>query len=60
MLESLDIDTDKESFDEILKLLTKNQNVKTSCYADKTCLSITKEDEINNIETTYKDNLKED
>ena len=34
--------------------------MKTSCYANKTCLSIPKEDQINNIRTTDKDNLKED
>ena len=34
--------------------------MKTSCYANKTCLSIPKENQINNIRTTDKDNLKED
>ena len=39
VLESLDSDIDKESFDKILEFLIKNQKVKTSCYANKTCLS---------------------
>ena len=46
VLESLDSDIDKESFDKILEFLIKNQKVKTSCYANKTCLSIPKEDQI--------------
>ena len=46
MLESLDSDIDKESFDKILEFLIKNQKVKTNCYANKTCLSIPKEDQI--------------
>ena len=33
--------------------------MKTSCSANKTCLSIPKEDQISNIHTTNKDNLKE-
>ena len=60
MLESLESDIDKESFDKILELLIKNQKVKTSCYANKTCLSIPKEDQVNNIYSTDIDNLKED
>ena len=60
MLEPLDSDIDKESFDKILEILIKNRKVKTSCYANKTCLSIPKEDQIKNIHTTDKDNLKED
>ena len=60
MLEYLDSDTDKESFDKILEFLIKNQKVRTSCYANETCLSIPKEDQIKNIHTTDKDNLKED
>ena len=60
VLESLESDIDKESFDKILGFLIKNQKVKTSCYANKTCLSIPKEDQIKNIHTTDKDNLKED
>ena len=39
VLESLESDIDKESFDKILGFLIKNQKVKTSCYANKTCLS---------------------
>ena len=35
VLESLDSDIDKESFDKILEFLIKNQKVKTSCYANK-------------------------
>ena len=31
---------------EILEFLIKNLKVKTSCYANKTCLSIPKEDQI--------------
>ena len=34
--------------------------MKTNCYANKTWLSIPKEDQINIIHTTDKDNLKED
>ena len=60
MLESLDSDIDKESFDKILEFLIKNQKVKISCYASKTCLSIPKEDQIKIIFTTDKDNFKED
>ena len=60
MLESLESDIDKESFDQILEFLIKNQKVKPSCYANKTCPSIPKEDQIKNIHTTDKDNLKED
>ena len=48
MLEFLDT----EWFDKILELLIKNQKVKTSCYANKTCLSIRKEHQINIINTT--------
>ena len=59
-LESLDSNIDKESFDNFFEFLIENQKVKTSCYANKTCLSISKEDQIKNIHTTDKDNLKED
>ena len=58
VLESLHSDIDKES--KILEFRIKNQKVKTKCYANKTCLSIPKEDQIKNIHTTDKDNLKED
>ena len=34
--------------------------MKTSCYANKTCLPILKKDQIKNIHTTDKDDLKED
>ena len=40
VLESLESDTDEESFDKILEFLIKNQKVKTSCYASKICLSM--------------------
>ena len=60
MLESLDSDIGKESFDKILEFFIKNQKVKRSCYANKTCLSIPKEDQIKNIHGKDKDNLKED
>ena len=60
VLECVENDIDKESFDKILELLIKKQKVKTSCYANKTCLSIPKEDHINNIHMTDKDKLKED
>ena len=53
-MESLKNNIDKESFDKILELLIKNQKVKTSCYANKMCLSVPKEDHINNIQTTDK------
>ena len=38
VLEILESDIDMESFDKILDLLIKNQKVKTSFYANKTCL----------------------
>ena len=60
VLESLESDVDKESFDKIIEILIKNQKVKTSCYANKTCLSISKEDQIKNTHKTDKDILKED
>ena len=59
VLESLDSDIGKESFDKILEVLIKNQKVK-SCYANETYLSITKEDQIKNINTADKVNFKED
>ena len=34
--------------------------MKTSCYANKTCQSISKEDQIKNTHKTDKDILKED
>ena len=55
-LESLESDTDKESFDKILKLLIENRKLKASCYENKTFLLIPKKDQINN----NKDDLKED
>ena len=58
VLESLECDIDKETFDKTVELLIKNQKVKTSCYANKTCLTIPKENQINNIHTIDKDNLK--
>ena len=60
MLEPLDSDIDQESFDKILEILIKNRKVKTSCYANKTCLSIPKGDKIKNIHMIDKDNLKVD
>ena len=48
VLQSIENDVHKESFDKILQLLIKNQKVKTRCYANKTCLSISKENQINN------------
>ena len=59
-LESVDSDIGKKSFDKIMELLIKNLKVKTSCYANKTYLSIPKEDQINNWHMMDKDNLKED
>ena len=59
VLESLDSDIGKESFDKILEVLIKNQKVE-SCYANETYLSITKEDQIKNINTADKVNFKED
>ena len=49
MLESLERFIDKESFDKILQFLIKNQKTRTSCCANKTCLSIPKDDKIKNI-----------
>ena len=54
VLEFLESDIDKEYFDKILELLIKNQKVKTSCS------SIPKEEQVNNIHITDKNNLKED
>ena len=34
--------------------------MKISCYANKTCLWITKEDEIDNLQMTDKEKLRED
>ena len=59
-LQSVDSGIDKESSDKILEFLIKNQKVKTSCYANKTCVSIPEGDQIKNIHSTDKDNLKED
>ena len=61
VLESLESNIDKECFDKILELLIKNLKVKTSCYANKTCccLSLPKVDQINNMHTRDKDNLKQ-
>ena len=42
-----------------MQLVKSENNVKTSCYANKTCLSIPKEDQIKNIHTTDKGNLKD-
>ena len=42
-----------------MQLVKSENNVKTSCYANKICLSILKEDQIKNIHTTDKDNLKD-
>ena len=43
LLELLESDIDDESFYKILEPLIKNQKAKASCYANKTCLSIPKE-----------------
>ena len=48
VLESLESDIDKKSFDKILEGLIRNQKVETTCYANKTCLSKHKEDQIKN------------
>ena len=59
VVKSLESDIDRESFDKVLELLIKNQKVKTNCYANETCLSIPKEDQVSNKHTTDKDNSKE-
>ena len=46
MIESLESNIDKEFFDKILEFLMKNQKMKTSCYVNKTYLSIPREDQI--------------
>ena len=46
MIESVESNIDKEFFDKILEFLMKNQTMKTSCYVNKTCLSIPREDQI--------------
>ena len=51
---------DKKFFNKKISLLIKNKKVKTCCYPNQPCLSITKEDQINNIRTTSKDFLKDD
>ena len=48
VLESLESDIDKKSFDKILEGLIRNQKVETTCYANKPCLSTHKEDQIKN------------
>ena len=48
VLESLESDIDKKSFDKILEGLIRNQKVETTCYANKTCLSTHKEDQLKN------------
>ena len=40
VLESLESDIDNEYLIKKIELLVKNQKVKKSCYASKTCLSI--------------------
>ena len=60
VLESLENDIDRNLFDETLEELVQNQKVKTSCYANRTCLSIPKEHPINNANTTVNDTLKND
>ena len=55
VIEYLEGNIDKESFDKILEFLIKNQKVETSSYVYNTCLSIPREDQINNIRTTDKD-----
>ena len=59
-LESLENDIDRNLFDETLAELVQNQKVKTSCYANRTCLSVPKEHPINNGNTTVNDTLKDD
>ena len=46
VIESLESNIDREFFDKILEFLMKNQKMKTSCYVNKTCLSIPREDQI--------------
>ena len=46
VIESLESNIDKEFFDKILEFLMKNQKMKTSCYVNKTYLSIPREDQI--------------
>ena len=60
VLESLENDIDRNLFDETLEELVQNQKVKTSCYANRTCLSIPKEHPINNANTTVNDTLKDE
>ena len=60
VLESLENDIDRNLFDETLEELVQNQKVKTSCYANRTCLSVPKEHPINNANTTVNDTLKDD
>lgn len=45
MLQSLESDTDKETFDKALEFIIKNKIAETSCHANTTCLSIPKEDQ---------------
>ena len=55
--ESLENQVERKIFDKELELLIKDQKVKSSSYANRTCLSIPKETEINN---TKKDHFKSD
>ena len=60
MLQSLESDIDKETFDKALEFIIKNKIAETSCHANTTCLSIPKEDQIKNKDTADKDNFIEE
>lgn len=58
--EFVDNEINKEFFVEILDTLIQKQRVIRSCYGNRTCLSLPKENQTNTAKTNDKDNLKED
>ena len=57
--ESLENEINREFFEEILETLIQKQQVKANCYGNRTCLSITKEDQTNKTKANDTDNLIE-
>ena len=55
VLESLDNPIDRNYFDETIETLIQNRKIKSSCYANKSCLSLTKQLEAN-VENSENDN----
>ena len=57
--ESVEKDINRKFFNETLQQLIENQKVKESCYGNRNCLSIPKEDQPKKIETSDNDNKDE-